>query len=387
VPHTSAGGYSTICAYSYKADADVEVTVTPASQQYYPIYDSTLNPPKTQWSQMQLKFRVLDGTLGSYQPSPGTITTTIATNAIIYFKSSFTALKTGYPLGTQIDAVYDSTPPIEVGQINVIQAPASSSGGTEKIVADPAGGGGTCLQLLQVADTYPGFDGSASHGTIGVVTSVSTSPNPLLDNPSLWTPIMGPGQECWFNWDWFFPPSFDLSDNLYTNANSPSLNQWKLVWEFIRRGDVKGHEIGLYFNSDASHLRLSLETLTHGSHTLIDVVPKERFLVGGAYNNRWVPVSLHYKTGTAIQGTYNGVPAMIPNNDGWIEIYIDNVLVFNRHDLPTYPNYPVGLTPEWWFNWDMDNYGNWMRDHENFHYVRNVVASNVRYSGGVPQIT
>lgn len=67
-------GWRTSCTYSYKAYVNVEVTLQPTGGQYYPIYDSTSE--KTQWSQMRLKFVVLDGTLGSSQPSPVTTTTT-----------------------------------------------------------------------------------------------------------------------------------------------------------------------------------------------------------------------------------------------------------------------------------------------------------------------
>ena len=71
--------YVTSCDYSYVADADVEVMLKAAPAVYYPIYHSTLNPPKTQWSQMQLKFVVLDGTLGGSRPSPSSTTTTTTT--------------------------------------------------------------------------------------------------------------------------------------------------------------------------------------------------------------------------------------------------------------------------------------------------------------------
>lgn len=76
-------GYTTSCTYSYKADADVEITLQPASQQYYPIYDATSK--FTLWTKMQLKFMVLDGNL-AYQPTISTTTTTTSstTTTLLY---------------------------------------------------------------------------------------------------------------------------------------------------------------------------------------------------------------------------------------------------------------------------------------------------------------
>lgn len=60
---TVVSGYKTACTYSYKADADIGVTVTPSDEKYYPIYDSSSE--SVVWSRMSLEFRILDGMIGS----------------------------------------------------------------------------------------------------------------------------------------------------------------------------------------------------------------------------------------------------------------------------------------------------------------------------------
>jgi hypothetical protein len=289
------------------------------------------------------------------------IFTQIPLNVLTYFKAPFTALKTGYGVGTHYGYSYDALAPANIGNIGAF----GTQNGGEYIANNPAGGG-YCLEMRQFGRTS--FDGLSCRSSIGIFTNLS-------GNPPLWEPYRTTyAYECWFNWDAYYPASFDLSPNA---PDSPSaVDQWRNNWEMNGQPTTgSGAQFILQHNTawGQPHLmvRNSPTTFSYTQYP-IDVL-KTDFLVGGMYNSRWVPLSVHYVCGTK--------GATEPNYDGTVEIYIDNVRRLNEQQAQTYL---WSDTHEFTFN--VNNYGNWERSYDSSIYVRNIIASNVRHSGGIPLV-
>jgi hypothetical protein len=321
--------------------------------------------PSTQTLGTDYKIRVTSTTYSTVTDSSNanfaitvdspTVTSPTPTNAVVYFKSSFTTLKTDYPAGTPYDYGYDKDAPVEVGRWI---ANEKNDYGRSILRNDPTGSSNLCMGLEELASS------TAIKKQIGLSTSsyyetVNGLPNPTYDQ-------YRKDGFCYINFDIYFPSSFTVNDPVGTYATA-------MIWQLF--GSPQTHTSGgpqmmLQFSETNSNFYLYIFPWARatGTSRTLPIAPKSDFLAGGKYNSKWVHVSIYYKPGSAFKVA-----------DGTIKIWLDDELVFSRNDIETAQE--DGTLN---FAWSIVNYGISASPVNIILYYKNVVVSNKRWSGGVP---
>lgn len=208
-----------------------------------------------------------------------------------YFTCSFDA-KPGYGIGYVID---DDTPyPCEKGGWDNADL---RGGGTCTLQQDPTGSN-LCMRALFSTGAASPNDQSAK---------LNMQMHLHADDFAGWVANRG----GWMNFDVYIPSDFSVPFDV-----------WRMMWQVMESPllrDSGGPQVCIYMNNDRTfRIRVRYWATVGG----VDRV----FTVSTPFNIGWNRINIYYELGTGAKTA-----------DGTIIMYMDEVEVFNRSDLETYP--------------------------------------------------
>jgi Polysaccharide lyase len=259
-------------------------------------------------------------------PAPTATPTPTPTSSSIttYFDSSFSYLSGAtFGLNTNWPQTEPLQYPTEKGIWNWIND--QSSGGDMRLVADPAVSGSYCLQMINdLSGTRP-----LSQNQEVKLYQVQNRQTSTYSGPYIST------KEAYYQMQYWFPSNFQTAS-------------WRLIWQICGDSAVYGNA-AFANNANAGYPQMQL---TFGK-TNLELETSPFYSANGLWGDysiintanlpkdQWVTITVYVKQGSTFQ-----------SQDGTVQIWINNALMFTNTHLPTatYTETPYVI-------WGIGNYG------------------------------